>query len=170
MSSASATGQIATGLLSGISEGISSFQESSQLKDQGRIARGLAYREAGQFRKQGASLLSGQRAEYAHGGIDVSSGTPIQVLNDTATELRIKEQMIKYAGEEEYAKYRNAASKKKVQGISQIIGSTAKVASMAAVDYKEKGSMLTDLFKKKFKPQDISVLRSDAGGYLTDLS
>ena len=170
MSSAVATGQISTGLLSGISEGVSSFQEASQLKKEGRVARGLAYREAGQFRKQGESLLSGQRAEYAHGGIDISSGTPIQVLNDTATELRIKEQSLKYAGEAEYAKYRNAASKKKIQGISQIGGAVAKTASMAAADYKEKGSMLTDLFKKKFKPQDISVLRSDAGGYLTDLS
>ncbi len=68
-----------------------------------KVAREKAAYEEAQSREKLRSLLGTQRALYAKAGVDISSGSPLLVMADTAAKGEEEAQMIKAGGRQESA-------------------------------------------------------------------
>jgi len=98
--------------------------------------------EEGQARLRLRQLIGTQRTLYAKAGVDLSSGSPLMVLADTAARGEEDLQMIKYGGDVAVAQQRNQASLARFYGkqTSQAgtigaFGSAASGLSSAYVGY-----------------------------------
>lgn len=73
-------------------------QSKAARAEAGSIRESAAFEEA-QFRKRAAQVLAKQRAIGAASGIDISSGSPLAVMLDTAREAELEAQAIRRSGE-----------------------------------------------------------------------
>lgn len=67
-------------------------------------------------RKRTAQLTSQQRALYAKAGVDISSGSPLLIMSDTAAQGKLEEERIKWSGMEQYKMGRYYARLAKTAG------------------------------------------------------
>lgn len=81
--------------------------------------------EEKQSRKKLITLMGSQRALYAKAGVDLSSGSPLLVLANTAAEGEEEAQNIRWQGDVEVASHKNKATLNRFYA-----NSTSKAATM----------------------------------------
>lgn len=87
-----------------------------------------AYEES-KFRKGGVRLKARQRARYAKAGV-TPEGSPLEVMEQTATELEMDALMIRRGGQLEYQRYTAEAGLERMMGKSALLrGRAARRAS-----------------------------------------
>lgn len=127
---------VATGLsLAGIGgKTISDIQASRgqarAARAEARSLRESAVFEEGQFRKRAAQLLARQRAIGAASGVDISSGSPLTMMLDTAREAELEALSIRRSGEigAEGKKLESRLARAKIPG--QLFAGAAKTGSI----------------------------------------
>lgn len=86
------------------------------LKREAETARQNASLEAEQQRKAGERLKGAQRAAFAKAGVDIGSGSPLDVLAETAAETELAVSTIKWAGEQQARRALSAAEATRLKG------------------------------------------------------
>ena len=111
---------------SGIGAGIAGMaianQNAKQLRQAGAMAESDSLRES-------ARLLGSQRAAYAKAGVDVGSGTPLDVLASTAEQETLRAMRARYG-------YRTAARTEKLYGIGALSAGVSKAANTILTGYQ----------------------------------
>ncbi len=97
---------------SGITGMVQSQTNQKMLKAEQRAAIDDSLREQ-------ARLAGAQRVAYAKGGVDVGSGTPLDVMAETAAEADLQALRIKYG-------YQAARTNQQTAGLSALAGGLAK--------------------------------------------
>lgn len=131
-----ALGSIATGLsLAGtagatVSGVQSSIAQSKAAKAEAKSIRESAAFEEAQFRKRAQTLLAKQRAIGAGAGLDISSGSPLAIMLDSAREAEIEAQSIRRSGEigAEGKKFESRLARGRIPG--QVFGGVARGGSI----------------------------------------
>ncbi len=86
------------------------YDYNTQVAEQeARVARAGAAREEEVHREKLNRLLGTQRALYASAGVDISSGSPLLTMMDTASEGEEEARYIRYGGEVEATSKLNEA-------------------------------------------------------------
>lgn len=86
------------------------------MENEAVAARQQASLEAEARRKQGLRLVGSQRAGLAKSGVELSSGSPLSLLEETATENELAIQTIKWAGEQQARRALSAATAARIKG------------------------------------------------------
>jgi len=86
------------------------------LEREAEMARQNAALEAEQQRKAGERMKGAQRAAFAKAGVDVGSGSPLDVLAETAAETELAVSTIKWAGEQQARRAISAAEASRMKG------------------------------------------------------
>jgi hypothetical protein len=107
------------------------FNQQIALNNIGQ-AREAATAGAERIRYGGARMIGAQKAGYAAAGVDVGSGSPLDVMGDTASQLKLAELVKLYEGDVAATEAGNKAS---------IAGATGRAAQTAA-GYSAAGSLL----------------------------
>lgn len=113
---------LSTGM--GVYQGIQSGKDAKAwseynagvMVNEATMARQNAALEAEQQRKAGARLKGEQRAAFARAGVDISSGSPLDVLAETASETELAISTIKWAGEQQAKRAISAAEAERMKG------------------------------------------------------
>ena len=113
---------MAVSMIGGLAQAGSASQtadaQASAYKAQGSAALAQAQNKAAQERDKYRRLASQQRAAYGSSGVDVNSGSPLDVLAATDAEGEVSAMQLLYSGELENwsARQRAAAVKNQAQG------------------------------------------------------
>lgn len=83
---------------------------------EGRARKQKAGLEEEQSREKLKRILGTQRALYAKAGVDITSGSPLLTMMDTAMEGEKEAQLIRYGGEVEEAQAINQARLQRMYG------------------------------------------------------
>jgi len=129
--------------LSMAGKGMDIYSQTRAYRQQAKIfEENAAYAEANtrleleQFNRQAEQFQSSQRAGYAKAGVELSSGSPLEVLADTAGQLELDRQIIRYRGDVEKAGWLNQARmtrhNAKTALISGILGMGGSLISSSA--------------------------------------
>jgi hypothetical protein len=87
------------------------YKYNASINDANAVAeRRKADYDEKQSRKKLATLMGTQRALYAKAGVDLSSGSPLFVLAETAAEGEEEAQNIRWAGDVNVAEQKNQAT------------------------------------------------------------
>jgi hypothetical protein len=116
LSAASSIGAGATGY-------VTSRRNAKQLEEVGAIAEGEALRES-------AQLLARQRVAYAKAGVDVGSGTPLDVLSQTAEQEALSALRVRYGYERASYDERQAGTAALTGGLFEGATTALKVPKM----------------------------------------
>lgn len=85
---------------------------------EGAMARQRAEREEEVHRSKLRRLMGTQRALFAAAGVEIGTGTPLEVMLDTVREGEKEAQYIKWGGETEETRYLNEAQLQRMYGES----------------------------------------------------
>lgn len=103
-----------------------SYKSGQAQASAGKYNAKLATQQAAQneetVRNRLRKLLASQRALYAKAGVDLSSGSPVSVLAETAAEGERDALIVRYGGQAEAAQQKMYASSAKTAGIMGGIG------------------------------------------------
>lgn len=124
-------------------QGFSIHQQRQAYRQQARLYRqNAAMAEADtqlqlkQYDRQAEQFMSEQRAGYAKAGVDLSSGSPLEVMADTAGQVELDRQIIRYRGDVEKARWLNEAKMARYNAktalISGILGMGGSLISSSA--------------------------------------
>jgi hypothetical protein len=83
-----------------------------------RQARAAAGAGVEQIRYGGARLMGAQRAGYGAAGVDLSSGSPLDVYGDTASQIKLAELVRFYEGEVAATEAENKANIAAMSGVA----------------------------------------------------
>lgn len=112
-------------------EGISkstAYKYNAAINEQNAVAaRTKADWEETQSREKSRKLLGTQRALYAKAGVDLSSGSPLLVLAETAGEAEGEAQAIRWGGDVAVGEQKNMAT------LNRFYGKAAKKAGNTAM-------------------------------------
>jgi hypothetical protein len=86
------------------------------LAEQAKAEQQKADYEASLLKRNAEKLKARQRHAYLSSGVDVSEGTPLIVMSEQAKELEMDAMAIRYGGNVEAARARQAAKYSKYQG------------------------------------------------------
>lgn len=93
-------------VISGIGSVVGGVMQAQQAQQQAAIydrqaaaERAQAAYNAGRQQDKSIALMSRQRASYLAAGVAIDSGTPMDIIEDTARETSLDVQAIKYNGE-----------------------------------------------------------------------
>lgn len=133
---AAGLGSVATGLsLAGtagktLSDIQASRAGSRAARAEARSMRESAAFEEAQFRKRAAQLLAKQRAIGAASGVDISSGSPLTMMLDSAREAELEALSIRRSGEigAEGKKFESRLARRRIPG--QAFAGVAKTGSI----------------------------------------
>lgn len=132
--------------------GTSSLAEASALRNQGDIAYNEALLEADRLNEQGRQYKATQKMSYVMSGVQVS-GTPMQILQDTALKTQDQVNATVRRGEAQrnlaYAKSRQTSTKG-ITGFLSGLGSTA--TSAFNMYSKAKAGGLFDSYQQQGNP------------------
>lgn len=109
---------------SGITGIVTANRNARALEEAGQIAQGESLRES-------ARLLGAQRAAYAKAGVDVGSGTPLDVLAETAEQEALSALRIKYS-------YDSAAYNERQYGVASLTRELFEGASTVLTGYNHR--------------------------------
>lgn len=92
--------------------------QAKAARAEARSLRESAALEEGQFRKRAAQLLAKQRAIGAASGVDISSGSPLMIMLDSAREAELEALSIRRSGEigAEGKKFESRLARGKIPG------------------------------------------------------
>lgn len=117
----------AVGVASSISQGQKEKDwadyNAKVMENEAIIARQEAARDAETRRKEGMRLLGSQRAAFAKSGVELGSGSPLDLLEETAAENELAVKTIKYAGEQQARRAISAATAERLKGDAKQTGS-----------------------------------------------
>jgi hypothetical protein len=133
LSAASSVGSGVTGL-------VTARRNASALEEAGEIIRGESLRES-------ARLLGAQRAAFAKAGVDVGSGTPLDVLAETAEQEALSALRLKYG-------YDQAAYTERQAGIAALTGGLFEGATTALTGFNKRASTLPAMTYRLPRPGD----------------
>lgn len=85
-------------------------QQAKAFEENAAYAEENTRLELEQFNRQAEQFQSSQRAGYAKAGVELSSGSPLEVLADTAGQIQLDRNIIRYRGDVEKASWLNQAS------------------------------------------------------------
>lgn len=107
-----------------------SLSQSKAAKAEAESIRESAKFEERQFKKRAAEVLSKQRAIGAASGVDISSGSPLAIMLDTAREAALESLSIRRSGKirSESKLFEGRLAKAQIPG--QIFGGLAKGGSI----------------------------------------
>ena len=119
------------------------YKYNAAINEQNAIAaRTKADYEEKETRQKAQKLMSTQRALYAKAGVDLSSGSPLLVLADTAAEAEEDALAVRWGGDVAVAEQKNQATLNrfyaktaKKAGNTAMWGGIAQVAGGAASSY-----------------------------------
>lgn len=139
----------AAGLLSGIG----SYQDARNQADvyaaYERNARQQAKNEADREREKYRKLSSSRRAAMGASGLDVNSGSALDVLADTEAEGEVSAMRLLYGGELEASNWRRRAADAKKSGRNAVARSIGAGAGLGILGGQELYSRYFDPLEKK---------------------
>lgn len=98
-------------------KGLDVYSQTQAYRQQAKLfEENAAYAEANtrmeleRFNRQAGQFQSSQRAGYAKAGVELSSGSPLEVMADTAGQIQLDRNIIRYRGDVEKASWLNQAS------------------------------------------------------------
>ena len=86
------------------------------LENEAVVARQQAGLEMENRRKEGKRFASTQRVMLSKSGVELSSGSPLSLLEETATENELAIQTIKWAGDQQARRAMSAAQAGRIKG------------------------------------------------------
>lgn len=126
---------IASPILGGLSAYEESRASAEAYKQNAAIAQQQAKNQAAQEKDKYRRLASAQRAAYGASGVEVNSGSPLDVLVDTDAEGAMSVMQLLYGGELEAANWRTRANAAKASGrnslTSGLLGGTSSAVRLA---------------------------------------
>lgn len=105
----------ATSIAGGVAAQKSAQAEAKQLRAVGEI-------EAEDRRRQTRRLLASQQVAFAGSGVVATTGTPLDVLGDTAAEEELAALRIQFGRENESAALRRRGDLAEIQGLTSGLG------------------------------------------------
>ncbi len=131
--------------LSAAGQGLDIVQKRKELKYQERLYRSqaaeverMAALDEWRTRRYGETVLSSQRSGYAKAGVDLDSGSPLEVMAETAAQIDLDARIIKYNGAMEAARLRNEA---RMARYNRKMGTITGILNMGASLLGKVGSM-----------------------------
>ncbi len=115
-------------------------QMSEVAKAQGDLALQKGAAEEARIRDEKARIMASQRTGYGASGLDISSGSPLAVLADTATEAELDALRARWTGESENRLQRFYAGNYKTAsyfgaGSTILTGASKILSQKASFDY-----------------------------------
>jgi hypothetical protein len=109
-------------VLSGIAGQSQANQQAAAYNDAADAAMAQAKNKSDQEREKYRRLAESQKAQFGASGVDVNSGSPLDVLADTDAEGATSAMQLLYGGELEAWNQRNKAYAARQQGQSSLLG------------------------------------------------
>lgn len=97
-------------------------QAAKYARESARATEGIGEIEADRIRREGRKLMGRQRAAYARAGVAIGTGTPLQVLMDTAETIELDALRAKYGADVEAQRTRTEGRIVRSQSIMGALG------------------------------------------------